>query len=119
MNGTGHWWYDAGSWFGTAGAIPAFIFPVLYHLRARWWETRYGRHLMAFAVVMAALYSVILIAILVPGARTAEWFYGYRLLVYVGIAWLLWRQLWLFLRAQGTGLRTAVRKSAPADPPDG
>lgn len=48
---------------GWAGSV---VFPVYYHLTAKWWDTRLGQHLMGYSVVVALALTNSLIRIFWP-----------------------------------------------------
>jgi hypothetical protein len=79
------------------GAVPATAFPVLYAAWAPWWRSPEGRHLMGFTVTVAAFLDLIL------AVRWLGPFPGLPavlVVLYAAVALLLWRRLFLLIRAQ-------------------
>ncbi len=79
-------------------AVMATGFCVLYHLSARWWESREGRHVMSFTAVLAILLLLWSAGILAGADST--WFQIVRLVAFAGLPWVLGWRLWLLYKIQ-------------------
>lgn len=80
-----------------ASAAGSVLFVVLYHLRAPWWRSATGVHLMAFTASEAAVLSLSCVRIVVGDA---PWFQAVRLVVFVSIPFVIWWRVVLLVQAQ-------------------
>lgn len=83
-------------------ALAAAGFVVTYWLRARWWESSAGRHVMTFsaAVGLLGLYTV---AVTVwPDGPVATVLRVVRVVLLLGLAGLLVQRTWMVIKAQRT-----------------
>lgn len=84
------------------GALPpAWLFPILYHSRARWWANSGGLLIMNMSVSVAIFYTISAIVI-TTGASDPELAYVLGWAQLVGALWLgwaVWYQLILFCRS--------------------
>ncbi len=55
------------------GLVPSLGFVLLYHFTSKWYDTRLGRHLMAYSVAIALLYLFSAIAIFFPWIKESKW----------------------------------------------
>lgn len=80
------------------GAIPAIGFPVLYTIRARWWRDEMGRHLFAYSVLFAALYTNGLVHLVF---QVPQWLQVWiNLVLVVAAAVIAWQRILVYLHAQ-------------------
>lgn len=70
------------------GLVPAVAYPLLWHLRATWHDSRIGRALMHKAVALAALFVVSVANVWLPGA----WWAPVYAVTVTAVTWTLWRQ---------------------------
>lgn len=78
-----------------AAAVPANVFPILYTWWKDWWKGEVSRHLTLLVIGLAALTDLAIIR------RIWGEFPGYEhacLVVYVLIAYQLYRRLWLLIK---------------------
>lgn len=78
-----------------AAAVPANLFPILYTCWKNWWRQEVPRHLTLLVLGLAALIDLAIIR------RGWGEFPGYDqvcLVVYVLIAYQLYRRLWLLIK---------------------
>jgi hypothetical protein len=87
-----------GSLLIMACAAEASTFCVMYHLSARWWTSRQGRHVMAFTAELAVLLDLWSAGIL--AGADAPWFQVVRLIAFLGLPFVLGWQLLLLYKIQ-------------------
>lgn len=82
-------------------AVTAAVCAAVYHLRAPWWESAAGRHIMAFtgAVGLLSLYTVLL-TVWWPHGPVAAGLRVTRVVVLVALAALLVQRTRMVIRAQ-------------------
>lgn len=89
----------AGNIMVVVTTVLAWAFVVLYHVKAPWWRSEIGRHVMTYSTVVAAVLTLATVR-LFSGASLDDtpWFAALRLVVFAGvpaaIGWriaILWR----------------------------
>lgn len=81
-----------------AGAAGALASVVWYFVRARWWRTEMGRHLMSYTSVIALLLALLVLRKVVgdyPGRAAVS------TVALAALDYVIWRRLWLLVRALG------------------
>lgn len=78
-------------------AIPAVLFVYFYHRTARWWVSEMGCHLMSFMAVEAAV--LVLSSIRITFGDSPP-FQLLRLVVFLGVPFVLWWRLKLLIFSQ-------------------
>ena len=100
-----------------SAALPA-VLCVLIYLRAPWWKTPEGRHLMTATMAIAA---ILCLSSLRVWAGDAWWYPAARLVVFAGMPVVMWSRLALVVRAQlpRRGGDPPARPQDPQDPHSG
>lgn len=77
--------------------VPSVAFVVVYGFTSRWRDSPIGRHFMAFTSVVSAFLTLAVVARI---AGRPDWIMYVAVPLYVLLAFLLWRQLWLLVKVQ-------------------
>lgn len=92
---------------GVAAAV-CLGFAVIYHVRAPWWRSATGRHLMAVGVALGLLFLYTVLITLWPDGCPAAVLRSVRTVVVLSIAVLMAQRTRMVLRAQRQHERTGV-----------
>jgi hypothetical protein len=81
-------------------ALEALTFVVGYHLASRgiWRRDPMGRHVMAFVAVDAGVFGLAVIRAIGGASLDTGWFALLRLVVFLGVPWVLGWRLWILWR---------------------
>ena len=90
---------EIGNVLVVAGAIPA-LSSVLVFARVRWWESRWGRHLMAY---MTAIAILLVLSVIRLAFGDAPWFAALRLVALAAVVVVLWWRLAYVVQALREG----------------
>lgn len=90
--------YVVGTALVFVSAALAWAFCIGYHLSARWWESRAGRHLMTFTGALAVVLTLWAVGAVTP--TKGPWWEVTRLVAFTGIPASLGWRLWLLYRLQ-------------------
>lgn len=88
------------------GALAFLTFVVLYQLTAPWQETRMGRHMMTFDLVVTVVLVYAFVATIWGPLPNRDWV---RVAVYGAIATIGWWRVSLLIREQTDARRVARR----------
>ena len=91
-------WLNAAA--SAVAAVVCGVFVVVYHVRAPWWRSATGRHLMAVGATLTALFGYTVAITLWPTGCPAAVLRCVRTLVVVAIAGLMVQRTRMVLRAQ-------------------
>jgi hypothetical protein len=86
-------------------AAAAAVFVGTYWVRARWWETATGRHVMTFSAAVGLLGLYTVAVTLWPSATTTTILRVVRVVLLLGLAGLLIQRTVMVVRAQRDGPR--------------
>lgn len=90
--------YDLGTFVLWVLAIGCWSFVLLFHTLARWRDAAMGRHMMAFMGTFSVLSSYSAIAVTFS---LSLWIRApVRLLLFAGMAYVVWRRVHLFIVIQ-------------------
>jgi hypothetical protein len=81
-------------------AVVCGVFVVVYHVRAAWWRSATGRHLMAVGAALCALFAYTVAIALWPAGCPAAVLRCVRTLVVLAIAALMMQRTRMVVRAQ-------------------
>lgn len=85
-----------------AGSPAALIFPIYYHMTARWWRTREGRLFMANSMVPFMLYFSVVLFLTVPEGIAKD---AVRLLLVAIASVTSWANLVVYIRIRREGMQ--------------
>jgi len=94
-------------------ALCCTVFAIVYHLRAPWWSTEVGRHVMTFTLAIGALALYTVLVTLWPEGTTATVLRTARTVVLLVIAGLVIQRIHMVVSAQHRGTLLHHEKNPP------
>lgn len=88
---------DLATWLVAAAALPATLFPILYHVFAPWRTTDVGRDAMYLSLCIAAFLNL---ALWIRVFGDFSWRTQFAVCLYGVLVLLCWRRLWLMMHGQ-------------------
>ena len=89
-----------GTALAVISAVEAFTFVVAYHFYSggQWRRDPMGRHVMAFVAVDAAVLGLAVVRAVAGASLDTGWFAWMRVVVFLGVPWVLGWRLAILLR---------------------
>lgn len=97
-------------------ALLAWAFCVIYHVKAPWWRSEIGRHVMTYSAVVAAVLTLSVVRMLGGASLETPWFQLVRLFVFAGVPVAIAWRIAILLRLQRRPGRHAPDRSEGGAP---